>query len=143
MPKAPPMPRKHLQALAKLRLQEAEALYNAGFYDGSVYLAGYAVELALKARICRLLKVTEYPMEAGTSFKVHDLEQLKVLAGLSTEISVIKNIDLFNNWSKAVTWDPEQRYQAPGKQTAATAKIILDSIRAKPNGVLTWLSKRW
>ena len=137
------MSRKQLQTLAKLRLREAEALYNAEFYDGSVYLAGYAVELALKARICRLLKVTEYPLEAGTSFKVHDLEQLKVLAGLSAEVSVIKNIDLFNNWSKAVTWDPEQRYQAPGKHTAVTAKVILDSIRAKPNGVLTWLSKRW
>jgi HEPN domain-containing protein len=143
MPKAPPMSRKQLQILAKLRLEEAEALYNAKLYDGSVYLVGYAVELALKARICRLLKVPEYPLDAGQSFKVHDLDLLKVLAGLSAEISVTKNIELFNNWSKAVTWDPEQRYEAPGKHTAATAKIILNSIRAKPNGVLTWLSKRW
>jgi HEPN domain-containing protein len=143
MPKPLPMPRKQLQELAKLRLREAEALYDAGLYDGSVYLAGYAVELALKARICRLLKVSVYPLDVGQSFKVHDLDQLKVLAGLSTEISITKNKDLFDNWSKAVTWDPEQRYEAPGKHTAASAKIILDSIRVKPNGVLIWLSKRW
>ena len=137
------MPRRQLQTLAKLRLHEAETLYNSGFYDGSVYLAGYAVELALKARICRLLGVGEYPLNVGQSFKVHDLEQLRLLAGLSTEIDITKNKDLFDNWSKAVDWDPEQRYEAPGKHNKTSAKLILDSIRAKPNGVLTWLSKRW
>jgi HEPN domain-containing protein len=137
------MPRKQLQILARLRLREAEALYNAGLYDGSVYLAGYAVELALKARICRLLGVTEYPLNVGQSFKVHDLEQLRVLAGLSAEIDIAKNKGLFDNWSKAITWDPEERYGVPGTYNQASAKVILDSIRAKPNGVLTWLSKRW
>lgn len=142
MPAARPT-RKQLQDLAKLRLREAEALYAAKLYDGSVYLAGYAVELALKARICRLLSVAEYPINIGNSYKVHDLEQLRVLAGLSAEIDVAKNKDLFDNWSKAVTWDPEGRYEAHGTNNQASAKLILDSIRAKPNGVLTWLSKRW
>jgi len=111
-------------------------------YDGSVYLAGYAVELALKARICRLLKISEYPQDL-TSFKIHSLEQLKTLAGLAAEFSITKNKDLFDNWSKAIAWNPEQRYEKAGKYTSATAKVILDSIRQKPNGVLTWLSKRW
>jgi len=47
--------------LAALRLCEAEALFAAGLYDGSAYLCGYVVELALKARICRLLDVNKYP----------------------------------------------------------------------------------
>jgi HEPN domain-containing protein len=132
-----------LQSLAKLRLREAEALYSAGFYDGSVYLAGYAVELGLKARICRLLRVAEYPLNIGQAFKSHNFEQLKVLAGLSAEIDINKNKELYDNWSKAIFWDPEQRYNAPGTYNPNTAKVILDSIRAKPNGVLTWLSKRW
>jgi hypothetical protein len=68
MSKPTPMPRKQLQDLAKLRLREAEALYVAGFYDGSVYLAGYAVELGLKARICRLLHVADYPLDIGQAF---------------------------------------------------------------------------
>jgi hypothetical protein len=66
-----------------------------------------------------------------------------VLAGLSAEIDVKKNKELFDNWSKAVEWDPEQRYDAPGKYNASTAKVILDGLIAKPNGVFTWLSKRW
>lgn len=138
-----PLPREQLQQLARLRLREAEALYQAGLYDGCVYLAGYAVELALKARICRLLGLKNYPLEPAQAFKIHDLEQLTILAGLSTQIDATKNLDLFNNWSHAIKWNPEQRYEASGKYDAVTAKLLLDSIRSKPNGVLTWLSKRW
>jgi HEPN domain-containing protein len=138
--------RKDLQELSRLRLQEAEALYRARLYDGCVYLAGYAVELALKARICRLLRVEEYPPlsgEIGRAFKAHSLEQLMVLAGLSREFDTNKNQELFDNWSRAIVWYPEQRYEAPGKFDGTTAKAILDSLTAKPNGVITWLSKRW
>jgi HEPN domain-containing protein len=138
--------RKNLQELSRLRLREAEALYKAHFYDGCVYLAGYAVELALKARICRLLRVKEYPPLAGDigrAFKVHSLDQLKVLAGLGAEIDVKRNKELFDNWSKAVEWDPEQRYDAPGKYNARVAKGVLDGLTDKPNGVFTWLTKRW
>lgn len=138
-----PMPRKQLQALARLRLREAEALYKAGLYDGSVYLAGYAVELALKARICRLLGLKNYPLELGQSFKIHSLEDLKAMAGLTAQIDSAKNRVLFDNWSKTAKWNPEQRYEAPGRYDARTAKVILDSIREKPDGVLTWLSRRW
>jgi HEPN domain-containing protein len=138
------MTRKDLKDLSRLRLREAEALYKAHLYDGCVYLAGYAIELALKARICRLLRIKEYPGgDLGRAFKVHSLDQLKVLAGLSADIDMSKNKELFDNWSKAVSWDPEQRYETPGKYNASTAKIILDSLTAKPNGVFTWLSLRW
>ena len=63
--------RKELQQLALLRLQEAEALFAGGFYDGSAYLCGYVVELALKARICATLNIDEYPEEGelGKAFK--------------------------------------------------------------------------
>jgi HEPN domain-containing protein len=138
------MTRSDLKELSRLRLREAEALYKAHLYYGCVYLAGYAVELALKARICRLLHIEKYPEgDLGKAFKVHKLDHLKVLAGLSAEINLSKNKELFDNWSKAVGWDPEQRYETPGKYDARTAKIILDSLRAKPSGVLTWLSLRW
>lgn len=136
--------KKNLQDLARLRLKEAKALFDAGLYDGCVYLAGYAVELALKARICRVLKISKYPAEGfGSSYKVHSLDQLKVLAALDPDISVTKNKDLFDNWSIAVKWDPEQRYDPPGTYDEPAAKDILDSIQSKPDGVLTWLTKRW
>ena len=47
--------------IAKARLKDAEVLLSAGRFDGAVYLCGYSVEIALKARICRRLKWTGFP----------------------------------------------------------------------------------
>ncbi len=43
-----------LETLAKLRLDDAEFLLAASKYSSVYYLAGYAVELALKASIAKL-----------------------------------------------------------------------------------------
>lgn len=50
------IPRLELRRLAYARLADSRALYAAGRYDAALYLCGYAVELALKARICRTLR---------------------------------------------------------------------------------------
>lgn len=137
--------RKQLQQLANLRLEEAERLYSHGLYDGATYLCGYVLEFALKARICRLLRLKEYPErgEIGHLLKTHNFDNLKVLAGLSEEITATRNKDLFSNWSIAALWKPEQRYSAKGTADKKKAEEVLASIRDDPNGVLTWLSKRW
>jgi hypothetical protein len=134
-----------LKKLAKLRLKEAEALYAAQCFDGCVYLAGYAIEMALKARICKLLRLREYPpnIKSKQAFISHNLYDLKLLAGLDREIDLIKNKNLYDNWSKLVAWDSELRYEPPGKYSRSAAKEILDSIGQSPDGVLTWLTKRW
>lgn len=41
-----------LDNIARARIEDAQALLTAGRVDGATYLCGYAVELALKARIC-------------------------------------------------------------------------------------------
>ena len=74
--------RNDLKKLAKLRLKEAEHLYRKGLFDGCLYLCGYAIEFALKARICRALKLREYPVEQY--FKTHDRNRLR-LGGLQSE----------------------------------------------------------
>ena len=133
--------RSDLKGLAKLRLREAEHLYRNGLFDGCLYLCGYVVEFALKARVCRVLKLTEYPVEQY--FKTHDHDRLRLLAGLQSEISVTRNSELFVNWSKVTEWDPELRYSPAGTCDNKRAAEMLASIRSKPNGVLTWLTKRW
>jgi hypothetical protein len=55
------MTRKKLQQLSCLRLEEAEALFRAGHYDGAGYLCGSVVGLTLKAAICATLWLDEYP----------------------------------------------------------------------------------
>jgi HEPN domain-containing protein len=139
-----PVTGNDLKKLARLRLKEAESLYQQGFYDGCVYPCGYVVECALKARICKFLKLSEYPSdgEHGKIFKTHNFGILKLLAGLEGEITITKNKALFDNWSTATRWDPEQRYAPVGTSGQEEAEYILASIKGKPNGVLTWLIKR-
>jgi hypothetical protein len=45
--------RKDLQELSKVRLKEATALLKLELFDGAFYLAGYAVECALKACVAK------------------------------------------------------------------------------------------
>lgn len=84
------MPSKNeLKALSRTRLKEVKALYDSGLYDGASYLAGYVIELALKARICKHLDVNDY-LDGGQisqSFKTHKLENLIILSGLSNKFS--------------------------------------------------------
>ena len=55
------MRKTEIEEIVQARLQDAEVLFESSRYDGSVYLCGYAVELGLKARICRTLQWDEYP----------------------------------------------------------------------------------
>lgn len=45
--------RTMFQRVAGMRIEEARTLFAAKQYGGAYYLAGYAVECALKAAICR------------------------------------------------------------------------------------------
>ncbi len=55
----------NLEAIALARLADARVLLAAGRLDGAVYLCGYAVELGLKARICRTLQWIGFPDSRG------------------------------------------------------------------------------
>lgn len=80
-----------LRTLARARLNDAVVLFRNKRYDGAVYLCGYAVEIALKARICRTLKWAGFPetrreFEAYQSLRTHDLDVLLKLSGIEERI---------------------------------------------------------
>jgi HEPN domain-containing protein len=136
--------REQLKELAALRLQEAEALLEAGLYDGAAYLCGYVVELALKARICRLLDENEYPDTGRLKqvYGVHDLDQLLLLSGLRRKLG-LANKAVFDNWSIAVPWKPERRYAAVGSVKRQEAEEILQAVNDRAHGVFKWIKKYW
>jgi hypothetical protein len=136
--------RNQLKELTLVRLSEAEALFDAELYDGASYLAGYVIEFALKARICRLLDVEEYPAsgEFGRAYATHDLGRLLTLAGLRRKLS-LGNSAVFNNWTVAAPWKPERRYDPLGSVTRRETEDLLNAIRDKQTGVLTWIKKFW
>jgi hypothetical protein len=77
------MDRKDLRALSRVRLSEARALLKAGLPDGAYYLAGYAVECALKACIAKETQRYEFPEKKRVNASyTHNLEELVRVAEL-------------------------------------------------------------
>ena len=81
------MDRSDLQALSRIRATEAKALLGLGLFDGAYYLAGYAVECALKACIAKGTRRFEFPDKRRVdSSYTHDLELLMRLANLDESL---------------------------------------------------------
>ena len=118
-----------LRRVAKQRLKDARALLPAKAYDGGFYLCGYAVELALKARICKTLRWTSFPQnrKAYSSFYVHDLDVLLTMTGREGAIRPA----LLAEWSYVVShWAPELRYAACGSVTKKDLQEMIKSAEA-------------
>jgi hypothetical protein len=97
--------RAEFQELAQERLVEAKALLDLGKWDGAYYLAGYAVELALKACIIKTLMGTDaFPdKEFSKNCYTHDVDRLVRLANLdgSRKTATDADPDLLINWGVA------------------------------------------
>lgn len=124
------IPHRDLRTLAEERLTDAEALRTAERFDGAVYLGGYVVELALKARICVTLGWDGFPetnseFQAYRSFRTHDLDVLLHLSGKEREVKET----LFAEWSSVTSWTPEKRYEPAGSATDEDARLLIDSAR--------------
>lgn len=84
---------RDLRSISKGRLRDAEVLLGARRFDGAVYMCGYAVEIALKARACNALGWRGFPesskeFEGLQSFRTHNLELLLHLSGAEVESNV-------------------------------------------------------
>ena len=129
--------RIELLELASVRLRDAELLYKDGRYDGAAYLSGYAVEFALKARICKQLRWVGYPSKDNEfkgkgSFKVHDFDRLLEYTGIAPKIRAYCTPE----WSIMKVWSPDYRYKPVGsanqqdvQEMIASAKILMKKIR--------------
>lgn len=137
------MTRAELQDLALLRLEEADALFNAQKFDGCVYLCGYVVELGLKAAICKTLDIGEYPESRRyQAFKVHDFDDLVLLAGLQSSVVGLTG-GLRVNWSFVSRWSSTMRYTPRNTSVQSAALDWLEALRDPNDGVLTWLRTKW
>lgn len=125
------IPRNELRKIARARLKDSEVLFRQGRYDGAFYLCGYALELALKARICRTLKWPGFPstrkdFESLTSLKTHDLDVLLKLSGLESKIQTHYAAE----WTVVAAWEPELRYQAIGTINQAKVAGLIAATQA-------------
>ena len=119
-----------LRKTAREHLRLAGVLHKNRAYDGAVYHSGYAVEIALKARICRTLRWTESPSTGGEfqnfkSLQTHNLETLLALSRIRERVKVAFN----REWSVVTEGSPEQRYDPVGTQTAAASSSMIAATR--------------
>jgi HEPN domain-containing protein len=137
------MNRNDLQQLADLRIREANILFAAGEYSGAYYLAGYAVECALKACFAKNVKQYDFP-EKGRTDKVfiHDLKELLKHAGLKDQLDadLKKNVGLAASWEEVVKWSEASRYFF---WTKNQTEEILAAILEGKDGVMPWIKQRW
>jgi hypothetical protein len=114
-----------LRHVARARLRDAQALLGARRFNGAMYVCGYAVELALKARICRTLKWSGFPQTSHEfmglqSMRTHNLDTLLHLSGVEGRVRG-EHMWL---WSEILAWSPEKRYQTT-QSTSREASVMI------------------
>ena len=140
--------RTEIKKIALKKLKDAERLYKSGSYDNAFYLAGYCVELAFKARICKNIAIDNLFMPNSRHlklFKTHDFDVLLVFSGLSERLDVAKsiNVDFHQNWSYICAWKEDCRYGVLGSKNQTEVLQFLDAIRHPTNGFLKWIKRYW
>ena len=133
-----------LQTLSVMRLAEAKTLLAGGNPCGAYYLAGYAVECAIKACIAKQTQQGEFPdkKRALDAFE-HVLDKLITTAELRDDLNaeLKASQSFFDNWNLVKFWAVESRYDntIPFQQAAN----LIEAIENQQNGVLIWLQQHW
>ena len=109
--------RADIQALAKSKIDEADCLLKNKFYDAAFHIGGYAVELMLKARVCKTLGIDDFfqfnkgKQELYKPYKVHDYEYLIILSGIYMEFEQAQtDVSFKAHWSVVSQWNEGYRY---------------------------------
>jgi HEPN domain-containing protein len=129
--------------LSELRLQEARKLLEFGFGRGAYYLAGYAVELALKAVISRAFLAEAIPSPRFVrDIYSHDLDSLVNIAGLRAELDDerLSNERFAANWLLVREWSEQSRYELTKSEDA---RYLIEAIEHPKEGILAWIRNRW
>lgn len=133
-----------LENLVEIRAAEAANLLNSSNYHGAYYLAGYAVECALKACISKQVQEYDFPNKklAEESYS-HDLQKLLGVAGLKQELAKKEkeDADFKLNWAVAKDWTEQARYDRHIEESRA--KDLYNAIADKRSGVIAWLKTYW
>lgn len=135
--------RKDLQELSKVRLKEATALLKLRLFDGAYYLAGYAVECALKACIAKGTQRGEFPdrkrVESSHSHNFRELIRVAGLDGARLERAG-KDPDFRRNWDVVESWTEQSRYR---RHLPESAQTLLGAVGDRRHGVISWIKLQW
>jgi HEPN domain len=139
-----------LQRMAEERIQDAKALLDAGRWEFAYYVAGYAVECALKACMLRRMIYTGWIFDEGVKkldeCRTHEFVKLIQIAGMMGELNdslkaSAAAIDGFvTNWETTNEWNVTSRYES---RSEAEARKLYLAITDEPYGVMGWIRNYW
>jgi HEPN domain-containing protein len=124
------MNRGTFRKLAETRLEDAKTLLNAGRFEAAYYLAGYAVECALKACICTSTREFDFPQKNGAEYYVHSLTRLATLAEIDLDFSEARRDDemLDTYWTLVKDWREDRRYRTDVPNAETEARNLIKAI---------------
>jgi hypothetical protein len=126
-----------LRVAAADRLLDAEVLLSGGRFASAIVMGTYALEITLKALICKRLDLTALPK----AFEIHELNGLLVLSGLQAPLQSAPPL-VKKNWSDVVSQSAsinDMRYMPSRNWPESQALTFLGQLRDPPDGVLPWL----
>ena len=133
------------------RVADADALLQAGRWQAAYYLAGYAIETALKVRILqRLQSEPTVILEEGDRYvrevRSHNLLELLKRAGLAKQdasdgwIPDCADPMVIIQWKTARQWTEASRYER--NVTERDARTLCTAILGSAE-LLTWITSQW
>jgi hypothetical protein len=150
---------QEIKELAYLRLSEAEILCEAKKYDGAFYLAGYSVELMLKAKVCEHFRIDNlFNKQACTIqgisdlrkvVETHDINLLLIFSGLEEKFRKAKarnpkqrNTYRFFTASTGdkTDWNEQIRYLPINSKSESDVKEFISLLRDE-EGLLKWIER--
>ncbi|MCF8077516.1 MAG: hypothetical protein K9K63_16030 [Desulfotignum sp.] len=138
------MNKTDLEKLVDIRVSESQVLLESENYQGAYYLAGYALECAIKACISKQVRQYDFPnKELAQKSHQHKLTDLLGVAGLKQKLKQKEQADLdFKlNWAVAKDWTVESRYECVIE--SSKAYDLFQAVTDENSGVLAWLKTFW
>ena len=138
------MNKSDLEKLVDIRVSEAKVLLEYENYQGAYYLAGYALECAIKACIAKQVQQYDFPSkELAQKSHQHKLTDLLGVAGLKQKLGEKEraDVDFQLNWAVAKDWNVESRYECSIE--SSKANDLYRAITNENSGILAWLKTFW
>ncbi len=129
--------------MAGEKLEDARLLLDHGRYSNAYYLAGYAVEIGLKACIARQFGAEAIPDRSFVNaIYSHNFRTLVNLAGLAGELKdrEAESSAFAANWVLVNEWTPEARYAAADLESA---QVFVQAVSDATAGVFPWIRTYW
>lgn len=111
--------------------------------DGAYYLAGYAVECALKACIAKETGRHDFrDKERVNASYSHKLQDLMRVANLeSARLEEADRDPVFRkHWDIVRQWSESSRYERPGPEMA---QLLVGAIDDRKHGLIAWIRQHW